>query len=319
MILVLGATGLVGGATLARLAELGAPTRALVRRAGPAPAPLTSAAAEPEVVLGDADDPASLRRAMAGVQQVFLVMANGARQQQRELAVVHAAAEAGVEHLVKLSAPYVTPDSPVAIARMHHAIEQEILTAGNRSALQHTFLRPYAFMHNLLNIAPTIRMAGFFAGTTGDTALNMVDVRDIADVAATALTTTRTRGRALVLTGPRAVTYPQVAEILTRLGRPTRYLDMRPAEYAAGLRRAHLPEWVVEHLIEIQQMALTHPESPNGTVEEITGRTPRDVDTFLVEHLEAFSRPRGLRERIGGVPVRLAAHRSARASTSATA
>ncbi|CCH32209.1 NmrA family NAD(P)-binding protein [Actinosynnema sp. NPDC047251] len=316
MILVLGATGLVGGAVLRRLVGLDTPVRVLTRRPTPA---LTALSADVEVVTGDVADAACLRRAVGGVEQVFLVMANGPRQQQHELAVADAAAIAGVEHLVKVSAPYVGADSPVAIARMHDAIEQGILATGARHGMQHTFLRPYAFMHNLLNNAPTIRMAGFFTGTTGETPMNMVDVADIADVATTALTTTRTRGRALVLTGPETVSYPDVAQKLTALGRPTRYLDMRPDEFAAGLRRAGLEEWVVDHLLEIQAMTVTHPEVPTTTVREVTGQAPRTVDAFLAEHLAEFTRPRGLRERLTAVPLRLTARlRTTSGTTSGT-
>jgi uncharacterized protein YbjT (DUF2867 family) len=170
VILVLGGTGLVGAAVLRRLTELGAPTRALVRRLASTPeSPARSITGDDvDMVVGDAADPASLHRAMRGVQQVFLVMANGPQQQQHELAVVHAAAVAGVEHLVKVSAPYVAPDSPVAIARTHHAGEQEHPPDRARAGMQHTFLRPYAFMHNLRNNAPTSARAGYFTGTTGD-------------------------------------------------------------------------------------------------------------------------------------------------------
>ncbi|AEV85120.1 Prestalk A differentiation protein A [Actinoplanes sp. SE50] len=308
MILVLGATGLVGGAVLHRLAALQAPVRALVRRPTPAVMSL-SAAGTIDVVVGDVADEDCLRRAVHGVRQVFLVMANGPQQQHHELAVVRAALDARVEHLVKVSAPYVGPEVPVAIARMHHTIEQAIVAAGARHDMRHTFLRPYAFMQNLLHNAPPIRMAGFFTGTTADTPMNMVDVRDIADVATTALTTTRTHGRALVLTGPRAVSYPDVARHLSALGRPTRYLTMRPPEYAAKLHRAGLPTWTIEHLLEIQAMTLTHPETPTSTVRDVTGHTPRTIEAFLAENLTEFTHPRGLRERLIAVPLRLATRR----------
>jgi uncharacterized protein YbjT (DUF2867 family) len=307
MILVLGGTGLVGGAVLRRLVELDQPVRTLVRR----PAPGLSAPGV-EVVVGDVGDAVSLRSAVQGVRQVFLVMANGPEQQQHERAVASAAAAGGVEHLVKVSAPYVGPTLPVAIARMHHAIEQEILEIASRSGMQHTFLRPYAFMQNLLNIAPTVRMAGYFTGTTGATPMNMVDVRDIADVAAVALTTARTRGRALVLTGSRTVSYPQIAEHLTALGRPTRYLDMQPAEFAAGLQRSGLPTWVVDHLLEIQAMTRASPELPTAAVQDVTGRAPLTVEAFLSENLTEFARPRGLREGLTAVPLRHAGRRHLR-------
>jgi uncharacterized protein YbjT (DUF2867 family) len=297
MILVIGGTGTTGHAILRRLSELDVGARALVRPTSSAhPAavrrsvtrrPDLSALPGIRVVPGDAGDPESLAAAMRGATQVVLSMGNGPSQLDLELAVVHASVAAGVQHLVKVSAPVVGPDVPVAIARLHYAVETELLDSG----IDHTFLRPYAFQQNLLNMAGVISMAGFFTGITGNTRMNMVDIRDVAEVAAVALTTTRTRGRALVLTGPEAVSYPEVAAKLTGMGRRTRYANLSPEKFRRNLRRAGLPPWLVDHLEEIQSLALAYPEIPTETVREITGRGARSVDDFLAENLDSFVGP----------------------------
>ncbi len=303
MILVIGSTGTTGRFVLERLSAAGVPARALVRPASNRPAlPQLPGV---EVVLGDAGDPPSLRAALHGVDRVFLTMGNGPDQLARELAVVHAAAVSGVSRLVKVSAPVVGPDVPVAVARMHHQVEQAVLATG----LDHTFLRPYAFLQNLQNIAPTIRLAGFFSGITGDTPMNMVDARDVADVAVVALSTDGGRGP-LVLTGPEAVSYPELARRLTALGRPTRYVDLDPDDHQRGLHRAGLPPWLVEHLTEIQALAVARPESPNGTVAALTGRRPRTLDAYLRENLASFAAPLSWRERWASLPLRVVAARA---------
>ncbi len=289
MILVIGATGTTGGAVLRRLHGLGVPVRALVRPGtdGPTRAGRTPPGPWPgvPVVTGDAGDPRSLRAATDGAAQVLLAMGNGPRQLEYELAVVDAAVAAGVEHLVKVSAPVVGPDVPVAVARLHHRVEQAVVAAG----LGHTFLRPYAFQQNLLRAADAVAATGCLVGVTPDTPVNRVDVRDVADVAAVALTTTRTRGRALVLTGPEAVSDESVARRLTALGRPTRCVAVGADAHRRDLRRAGLPPWLVEHLVEIRLLAATRPETPNDTVERITGHPARRLDDFLAEHLDRFT------------------------------
>jgi hypothetical protein len=55
------------------------------------------------------------------------------------------------------------------------------------------------------------------------------------------------------------------------------------------LRRAGLPPWLVEHLVEIRLLAATRPETPNDTVERITGHPARRLDDFLAEHLDRFT------------------------------
>ncbi|WP_026422125.1 SDR family oxidoreductase [Actinokineospora inagensis] len=273
MIVVIGGTGTTGRAVLHALGARGVPTRALVRTPGRLPAHI-------DQIVGDAADPDSLRAALTGATGVFLAMGNGPRQEEIELGVVAAAAH--VHHLVKLSAPQVD-NSPVAIARMHHRVETAIRTAG----IRHTFLRPYAFFQNLLFHADRIRATGWFPTTTGDTPLNMVDARDVADVAVAALThdTTGTH----LLTGPEAISYPDVAARLTAAGRPARCVTVTPTELREDLRGA--PPWLVDHVLEIQHMATTHPEHPNDTVAHLLGRPPRPLNAFLHEYAAAFGIP----------------------------
>lgn len=210
---------------------------------------------------------------------------------------------------MKVSAPVIGSDAPVAVARIHNEIEQAVRAAG----LDHTFLRPYAFLQNLLNLAPTIRMVGFISGITGNAPMNRVDARDIADVAVVTLTTHRGRGP-LVLTGAEAVSYPEVARRLTALGRPTRYVGLTRSEYRRALQRARLAPWLVDHLEEIQTLTSTHSERPTTTVADLTGRAPRGLDAFLVEHLGQFSSPHGWRERFAALPLRAAHRRDSSAS-----
>jgi uncharacterized protein YbjT (DUF2867 family) len=294
MILVLGSTGKIGGGVRQLLAARGVPVRCLVRRA---PALGGAASDSAELVVGDAADPGVLERSMAGVEKVFLVMENGPRQREIELGIVAAAVRAHVRHIVKVSAPIVGPEVPVAIARMHHEIEQAI----EASPLAFTHLRPFGFMQNLLSLAPLIARWDLFFGATGGAPLNLIDARDIAAVAATALTEPGSEGRAYVLTGPEALPYAQVAARLSAaLGRRIRYVDQTPEELRRGLQRQRLPEWLLHHILEIQALAVSVPEQPNDVVEQVTGHPPRGLDAFLQEHLESFRRQRSLFDRALG-------------------
>ena len=306
MILVIGGTGKTGRAVLDALSATDLPVRALVRPTSSAPLP-------PAVhrTIGDAGDHGDLRRALDGVDQVFLAMANGPRQEAVELGVVRAAAEAGVHHLVKVSAPVVGPDVPVAIARMHHRVEQAAVAIGHETGMTCTFLRPYAFQQNLLTHAATIRALGVFFGVTGDAPLNMVDARDIADVAVAVMRRPDHRGRGLVLTGPEAVSYPEVARRLSDLGRRVRYVDQSPERLRRGLRqRAGLPDWLVDHIVEIHELAVAVPEVPTDTVARVTGHAARRLDDFLHENLSDLTPP------WRALPMgRLVAHRARRRTT----
>ncbi|MFF8271557.1 SDR family oxidoreductase [Streptomyces sp. NPDC016562] len=288
MIVVMGASGATGNALLRSLLTRGTPVRALTRTPH-RPIPGLTGAQPPavEVQYADATDPHSLRSAFKGADQLFLAMANGPAQVELETRVIDIAAQAGIRHLVKISAPAAEPDSPVAVSRGHHAVEEHLRASG----LTHTILRPYAFMQNLLRLAPTVAQ-GVILGTMGDAACTYIDCRDIGDVAAAALTGPGLAGGTYALTGPEAVSYPELAARLTTLtGHQVRYVDLAPDDLRAHLiGKAHMPPWLADHVTEIQRLAFTRPDTPTSTVTDVLGRPPRTLDAFLHEHRAAFRR-----------------------------
>ncbi|WP_371501986.1 NAD(P)H-binding protein [Kitasatospora sp. NBC_00374] len=281
----MGATGATGSALLHRLTELGVPARALSRDPDRLRARLDPAAPV-EVRAADAADPASLRAAFEGADQLFLTMANSPFQVELEIRAVEAAAASGIGHVVKLSAPAVGPDSPVAVSRGHHAIEERLRAHG----LAHTLLRPYAFMQKLLLLAPGIAARDVVHGTLGDAARNYVDCRDIADVAAAVLTRPELAGRIYPLTGDRAYNHPQLVHLLgSLLERRIHYADLPADAFRRHLvEQARMPGWLADHVVEIQRLAAARPERPDDTVARVLGRPPRSLEAFLREHLGHF-------------------------------
>ena len=100
MILVTGATGNVGSRVVHELRGRGAPVRALVRDAARGADRLGAGV---ELAVGDFADPASMRRALAGVDAVLLSCGNQPAQAELEAAAIDAADAAGVRRVVKLS------------------------------------------------------------------------------------------------------------------------------------------------------------------------------------------------------------------------
>ncbi|MFD7932577.1 NAD(P)H-binding protein, partial [Streptomyces sp. NPDC059742] len=178
----MGATGATGNALVHSLLALGTPVRALTRNPH-TPIPGTTGAHQPpvEVRYADATDPDSLHTAFEGAGQLFLAMANGPAQVELETRVIDIAAHAGIGHIVKISAPAAEPDSPVAVSRGHHAVEEHLRARG----LTHTILRPYAFTQNLLRLAPGVAQ-GVILGTMGDAPCNYVEWRAHRDLGAPA-------------------------------------------------------------------------------------------------------------------------------------
>ncbi|MET9700914.1 NmrA family NAD(P)-binding protein [Streptomyces sp. NPDC006529] len=287
MIIVMGATGATGAALVRTLSDSEVPCRALSRdpqrlrtRLGATAGPLV------EGHYADAADPASLHAAFRGGSQLFLTMENGPRQVEFELRAIETAVASGVRHIVKISSPASEPDSPVAIARGHHTVETRLRAAG----ITATVLRPYAFMQNLLMLGPGVTHGDLLTGAMGRAACNYVDCRDIAEVAAAALTRPGPTGGTYTLTGAETCSFDRLAELLGRLrGRPVRYVDLPPEQFRAQLSTARgMPDWLADHVVEIQQLAVARPEQPTDTVARLLGRAPRGLEAFLTEHIDAF-------------------------------
>ncbi len=283
MILVTGATGQVGSEVVRALAARGAPVRALVRD----PAKAQELPAGVEAAQGDLLDPASLERALDGVDHAFLLTPFVPDQRTPQASLIEAAARRGGIHVVKMGAVGTALDSRFAAGRQF--AETDELLEG--SGLDWTLLHPHAFMQNLLASAGTVKSEGVIYGCSGDGRLGTVDVRDIAAVAAACLTEPGHTGRTYVLTGPEALSYAEMAAKLgAAIGREVRYVDVPPAEYKASLLGFGLPEPLAEDIRVLYGELFREGEGDVVTtaVQDVTGRPPRSFDEFARDHADAF-------------------------------
>ncbi|WP_062207607.1 SDR family oxidoreductase [Streptomyces sp. NBRC 109706] len=287
-VLITGATGTVSTALIEALAGADITPRALVRDASRAAGPRACGV---EVVVGDLDDPRSLPPAFAGVDDVWLLTPNGPRAPENSSNAVWAARRAGVERIVRLSAVGAAHDAPNRGGRLHALSDAELAASG----LRWTVLRPHWFMANLLNEAAGIAAAGAFALDMGGARIGMVDVRDIADCAARLLLDDpdRHHGRIYTLTGPRSLTFDEVADQLTRLlGRPVRYRPVGAEAVRERLSGYGVPGWIVDMLAEYARAyASGWGDFTTDAVAELLGRPPRDLADFLRDHADAFRAP----------------------------
>jgi uncharacterized protein YbjT (DUF2867 family) len=125
-------------------------------------------------------------------------------------------------------------------------------------------------------------LAGEVALPAGAVPEPFIDVDDIADVVVAALTEARHANRLYEVTGPRALTFAQaVAEIAAATGRPIRYRQISPEQFAAGMRQAGVPDDVTALLDELFTVVLDGRNSPvMHSVEEALGRPARDFSDY---------------------------------------
>lgn len=285
MILITGATGSNGAELVKLLASRGVPLRAMVRSTGAA----KGIAALPgvELALGDLDDPASVGRALEGIEKAFLLTPSTDRAEAQQLAFLDAARRTGVRHIVKLSQYAADEASPVRFLRYHAAAERAAVESG----MAWTFLRPNLFMQGLLGFSQSIKGAGKFFAAAGDARVSVVDVRDNAAAAAAALTEPGHEGRTYDLTGPEALTHAEMAARLSEAaGRAITFIDIPPDAMLKALLSMGMPPWQADGLIEdYAHYRRGEASALTPGVQDATGRPPRAFAAFARDHAGAFS------------------------------
>jgi uncharacterized protein YbjT (DUF2867 family) len=265
MILIIGATGHIGTELIPFLIEAKQSIRVFVRDEKKV------AHLDPciERVIGDLNDSKSLLAAMHGVEKVFLVTF----ETQQDINVIEAAKRTGVKHIVKLSTVEAT-EHKIKVGKWHYERAELIRASG----LDWTFLRPGMFMSNSLEWwSDSIKGQGrvfFPGGKKGRVA--PVDPRDVAKVAALALTQPGHSGKVYELTGSELLTIGEMVKVISDvLGRPIQYMDIPPIAAKVFMLKSGMDKKLVNALMEMLS-SLRKNEGAIITegVQRVTGNPP---------------------------------------------
>lgn len=257
-ILIIGGSGKSGARVDARLRALDIPTRP-VSRSTP--------------IVFDWLRPESWPAALAGVDKAYVtyqpdLSVEGAAEAIAALAAL--ARENGLRHIVLLSGR----NEPGA---------QRAEAALQASGIPWTIVRASWFNQNFSEgyLVDSV-IAGEVALPAGPVAEPFIDVDDIADVVAAALTDDRHLGKLYEVTGPRALTFAEaVAEIAAATGRSIHYTQIPAETFADGMRAADAPADVIELLTELFTVVLDGRSTQTASgVEDALGRRPRDFADY---------------------------------------
>jgi uncharacterized protein YbjT (DUF2867 family) len=284
MILLTGATGSVGFELAKLLSSRGFSAKAMVRSASAAQKLSHLPGIEP--VIGDFDDPASLEIALQGVERAFLLTNSSEHVEAQQLAFVAAAKHAGVQHIVKLSQLHADAASPVRFLRYHAKVEQSIQDSG----MSYTFLRANLFMQALLAFRDTIVDQGKFFAPIGEAKISIVDIRDIADIAAEALTSAGHEGRVYDITGPEALTHAEIAARIGQLiGKPVDFINVAPEAMHQAVLNLGFPLWQADGIIEdYAHYGRGEAEIVSHHVNDVMSRGARSFAEFLADYAGAL-------------------------------
>ncbi|WP_227133976.1 NmrA family NAD(P)-binding protein [Halorubellus salinus] len=292
-VLVTAATGTVGRVVVGALAAAGVPVRAASRDPERARERFETAWLEDEgdgehveYVAFDFEKPETYHPALDGARATFLVRPPEVGRVKRDVfPFVDAADRMGVEHAVVLSV-LGAEKNPIL---PHRRIEKHVAASG----MAWTFLRASFFLQNLLEVhrEDLVERDRIFL-PAGDGETSFVDARDVGAVAAEALQNDALRYRAIDVTGAEALTYHEVAAVMTDvLDREIAYANPGILEYArTEYRHGTALPFVVVQLVVYGTARLGLAGRVTDDVERVLGRDPITVREFVADHADAFAR-----------------------------
>jgi uncharacterized protein YbjT (DUF2867 family) len=279
-IVVIGGTGTVGSQTVQELLKRGAEVRVMTRSADR----IASLPKGVEGVTGSMLEPESLPSVFAGAGKLFLITPLARDETAQGIEAVDAALAAGIRRIVYLS----VHQADKALAIPHFVSKLPIEGVIRASGVEYTILRPNNFYQNDLAVLDAIR-AGAYPQPAGSVGLHRVDVRDIAEAAAIALTQPGHSGKTYSAVGPRAWTGAGISDMLTQhLGKPVVYAGDDLKAWAAQMR-AFMPGWLVRDLEIMFQhflnVGLLATQAEIGDFSALLGHVPRSYEAFVNEVL----------------------------------
>jgi uncharacterized protein YbjT (DUF2867 family) len=283
-VLVIGGTGAIGSQVARELLARGVEVSVLTRSAEKA-GKLSGGA---RGVLGDLLDPKTARSVFAGQDGVFLLNPVSATETHEGLMAVNGIRMAGVKRLAYLSVHNV--DAAPHLPHFGSKIAVEI--ALKASGVSVTILRPNNYYQNDYWFKDALLKFGVYPQPLGGVGLSRVDVRDIAEAAAIALTEGGHEGQTYNLVGPQPCTGTGTAEAWGRaLGKPIAYAgDDLDAWEAQSLQ--YLPPWMVFDFrlmyAFFQKSGLKATDADIERLTKLLGHAPRSFDDFTAETARAW-------------------------------
>ncbi|WP_299475821.1 ergot alkaloid biosynthesis protein [uncultured Roseibium sp.] len=233
----------------------------------------------------DWKDPTTFTEAFENVRAVYLVAPTDCVDSLAAMKPgLEMARRAGVDRFVLLSASSLEEGGPM-MGAVHSWLRD--------NAPEWAVLRPTWFMQNFseLHHRGPVREESAIYTATGHGRVGFIDAADIAACAVALLTAPEIKNTDYILTGPEAVSYDDVAQILSlHLGRKIVHHSLTIDELAERHRKQGLPDDYAATLAAMDgSIAAGSEDRVTNSVLELTGRAPNSISEFVQKNLKAWS------------------------------
>jgi len=282
-VLVIGATGEVGGELVKELLQREAGVRALTRTHRK-PDTFPDAV---EMAVGDLSDPLSIREAIKNVDKLFLLIGaeNVPVELTQALTAYGLAKKAGLKHVTYVSVYRADQFLEVPHFANKYAVEEAIRAGG----MPYTILRPAYFAQNELRLKAELTGPGVYPIPVGNQGVAVVDIRDLAEAAAISLTEEGHNGKTYDLVSSEMLSGPSAAATWSKLLRKEiAYAGHADFDgFEAQLREKGSPSWLAYDLRVMYQGFLergfSNTEDQASRFAALLGHQPRTYSSFAKE------------------------------------
>src|SRR6202051_2379248 len=276
-ILAIGGTGNVGSEVVKELKKRNADVRILVRKKG------TASPEGDEGAVGDLLDPVSAQQALHGVDKLYLLNAVTPDELTQGLIAYDLAKRRKLQHIVYHSVFRVEHFKDVP----HFAAKLAIENAVRAFDIPFTIIRPNYFIQNDATLKDALTKGGIYPMPLGQVGISTVDIRDIAEAAAIALTSDAHFGKTYNPNAPEGLRGPMMASIWSGLlGKEIRYSGHDMDAFEEQMRKG-APSWSAFDIRMMFQGYLERgfvAESEDvETLTDLLGHAPRRYEDFVRE------------------------------------
>lgn len=284
IILVTGSTGKVGSEVLKELDKRGATIRALVRK------PDAKLPKGVEAIVGDLLDPVSVEKALNGADKLYLLNGVVPEELTQGLIAYGLAKKLKLKHVVYHSVFRAEHFLDVP----HFASKVAIESALRQFDVPFTIIRPNYFYQNDTSLEDVLMGPGIYPIPLGTPGISAVDIRDIAEAAAIALTTDGHQGKTYNLNGPEILSGPKVASIWSAvLGKKIQYTGEDMSVFEEQMRQK-APSWSAFDIRMMFQGYLERGfvagDKDLETLTALLGHAPRRYEDFAKETVLEWKR-----------------------------
>jgi uncharacterized protein YbjT (DUF2867 family) len=285
--LVTGATGNIGSELIKILSRENVHVRAAVHSVSKGDKILSLGIRD--IVEMDFDEPSEIQYSIfKDVDKIFMLTPNFGTKGISK--ILDEAKKAKVKHIIYLSSDSVSLKSlasskGVEIFKYNEKIVQD-------SGINHTILRPTAFMQNFLNNSFTIKTQNKFYLPWGNGKVSSVDTRDIASVIAKILISDveKYENKIYSITGLEVLSCNEIAKIFSEILEVNiEYVNVSEETAFNEMKKMGLSNVLIEYILDLSRIIKQDYASYiSSSVEEITGKKPNTFKKFVEDYKYAF-------------------------------